>query len=96
MFVPIYLVHENSCTLKFSNVTHGKHTINHFCFTKLFFPFEILSRIYLVWFIPPLEVGFPGSSDGKESACDARDPGLIPGSERSLEKGTAAHSNILA
>ena len=26
---------------------------------------------------------FPGSSDGKESACNARDPGLIPGSGRS-------------
>ena len=27
--------------------------------------------------------GFPGSSVGKESACSAGDPGLIPGSERS-------------
>ena len=26
---------------------------------------------------------FPAGSDGKESACNARDPGLIPGSERS-------------
>ena len=26
---------------------------------------------------------FPGSSDGKESACNAGDPGLIPGSRRS-------------
>ena len=24
------------------------------------------------------QVGFPGSSAGKESACSARDPGLIP------------------
>ena len=23
--------------------------------------------------------GFPGGSDGKESTCNARDPGLIPG-----------------
>ena len=29
----------------------------------------------------------PGSSDGKESACIAGDPGLIPGSERSSEEG---------
>ena len=28
-------------------------------------------------------MGFPGGSDGKESACNAGDPGLIPGSERS-------------
>ena len=27
--------------------------------------------------------GFPGGSDGKASACNAGDPGLIPGSERS-------------
>ena len=27
--------------------------------------------------------GFPGSSDGKESACNAGDPGSIPGLERS-------------
>ena len=31
---------------------------------------------------PPL-LGFPGASDGKESACNAGDPGLIPGLERS-------------
>ena len=24
-------------------------------------------------------VGFPGSSNGKESSCNAGDPGLIPG-----------------
>ena len=28
----------------------------------------------------PLNVGLPGSSVGKESACNARDPGSIPGS----------------
>ena len=27
--------------------------------------------------------GFPGDSDGKESACNAEDQGLIPGSGRS-------------
>ena len=31
--------------------------------------------------------GFPGTSAGKESACNAGDPGLIPGSERSAEEG---------
>ena len=30
---------------------------------------------------------FPGSSDGKESACSAEDPGLIPGSGRSPGEG---------
>ena len=31
--------------------------------------------------------GFPGDSGGKESACDVRDPGSIPGSGRSPEDG---------
>ena len=32
--------------------------------------------------------GFPGSSVGKESACNAGDPGSIPGSGRSPGEGT--------
>ena len=35
-------------------------------------------------------VGFPGGSDGKESACNAGDLGLIPGLGRSPGGG---HSN---
>ena len=35
---------------------------------------------------------FPGSSCGKESACNAGDPGLIPGSGRSPREG---HGNPL-
>ena len=40
--------------------------------------------------------GFPRGSDGKESACSARDLGLIPGWEWSLEKGMMTHSSIHA
>ena len=40
-------------------------------------------------------MGFPGGSDGKESACNVGDPGSIPGSEDPLEKGMATHSRIL-
>ena len=40
--------------------------------------------------------GFPSSSDSKESACNAEDPGLIPGSEDPLEKGVVTHSSIPA
>ena len=32
--------------------------------------------------------GFPGGSDGKEPACNARDPGLIPGSGRFPGEGS--------
>ena len=31
--------------------------------------------------------GFPGGLDDKESACSVRDPGLIPGLERSSGEG---------
>ena len=40
-------------------------------------------------------VGFPGSSHGKESTCNARDTGLIPGLGRSPGEGNG-YSNILA
>ena len=38
-------------------------------------------------------MGFPHSSVGKESTCNAGDPGLIPGSERSAgeDKGYPLH-----
>ena len=46
----------------------------------------------------PVFLGFPGGSDGKESACNAGDLGLIPGLgwEDLLEEGMATHSSILA
>ena len=40
--------------------------------------------------------GFPGGSDSQESACNARDLGLIPGSGRSSGEGMATHSSVLA
>ena len=41
-------------------------------------------------------MGFPSAPDGKESACNAGNLGLIPGWEEPLEKGMAPHSSILA
>ena len=37
-----------------------------------------------------LYMGFPGNSDGKESACNAGDPGSIPGLERSPREGNGS------
>ena len=39
---------------------------------------------------------FPGSSAGKESACNAEEPGLTPGLRRSSGEGIATHSSYLA
>ena len=36
-----------------------------------------------------VKMGFPHSSVGKESSCNARDPGSSPGSERSPREGKA-------
>ena len=41
-------------------------------------------------------LGFPGGSDGKESACNEGDLGLIPGLGRSPAEGHGNHSSILA
>ena len=39
---------------------------------------------------------FPGGSDGKQSACNVGDLGLILGLGRSLGEDMATHSSILA
>ena len=45
-----------------------------------FFFFKLLFTSFI-------QVGFPGGSDGKESACNVGDPGSIPGSGRSSGEG---------
>ena len=58
---------------------------------------ESLSLIFFFFLITPIFWrGFPGGSNGKESACNAEDPSLIPGLEYPLEEGMATHSSILA
>ena len=46
----------------------------------------------LLVFYTKITLSFPGGSDGKESACNARDLGLIPGLGRSPGEG---HGNPL-
>ena len=41
-------------------------------------------------------MGFPGSSDGKESTCNAGDMGLIPVQDDPLEKEISTHSSTLS
>ena len=57
--------------------------VSPFCFFLLWLPLLILKI-----FVNPYSVlGFPGSSGGKESACNAGDPGSIPGLGRSPGEG---------
>ena len=44
---------------------------------------QFLNHVLEMYPSPPTPRGFPHSSVGKESACNAGDPGLIPGLERS-------------
>ena len=39
---------------------------------------------------PVSHLGFPGGSDGKESACNTGDPGSVPGSGRSPGEGSGS------
>ena len=43
--------------------------------------------MYHLLIVHMINWGFPGSSAGKESTCNAGDPGLIPGSRRSAGEG---------
>ena len=43
-----------------------------------------------------IKFGLPSGSDGKESACKARDPGSILDQEDPLEKEMSTHSSIFA
>ena len=40
-------------------------------------------------------MGFPDITVGKESACNAGQPGSIPGQKDLLEKGKDTHSSVL-
>ena len=40
-------------------------------------------RIHIFEYVYIICMGFPGGSDGKDSTCNARDPGSIPGLGRS-------------
>ena len=47
-------------------------------------------------FSSSVQGGFPGGSDGKESACNAGNLGSIPELGKSPGEGVATHSSILA
>ena len=62
---------------------------------KIYMP-KCQQHIFLMGVIIIYLFPYHGGSDGKESACNVGDLGSIPGSGRSLEKGIATYSSILA
>ena len=72
-----YMVYFNTSTSKIASITYNL--------------FHVLSTCNMIW-LPTFEhlfmlSGFLGDSDGKESACNARDPSSIPGLGRSPGEG---------
>ena len=75
----------------FTNISHGQRglaaywpwdpRVEHTLATKLLPPLPTLSKFCFYQTIGKTW-GFPSGSDNKESACNAGDLGLIPGSER--------------
>ena len=73
-----------------------------FSFEKIVMLHTKLTKIQVLVFLPLPFLHFlntsylPVGSDGKESACNAGDPGLNPGLGRSPGEGMATHFSILA
>ena len=53
--------------------------------------YEVVLPMVLICISIKLNIGFPGNSDGKESACDAGGPDLIPGLGRSAGEEIGLH-----
>ena len=72
---------------------HIVHVLGHTCY--LVHEFLMALPFFLLLFLLVgsqelfISLGFPDSSVGKESSCNAGDPGSIPGSERSSGEGIA-------
>ena len=70
---------------------HIVHVLGHTCY--LVHEFLMALPFFLLLFLLVgsqelfISLGFPDSSVGKESSCNAGDPGSIPGSGRSTEEG---------
>ena len=65
-------------SLKPSQIQNQKYTV-----------YSITTAYSTRGIIPDHGIGFPGSSVGKETTCNAGDPGSIPGSGRSTGEGIA-------
>ena len=64
--------------------------------TYYMIPAKCHSEKSKIWLPTPAFLGFPVSSDSRESACNVGNLGSILGWEDPLEKGMAALSSMLA
>ena len=81
----------HALTLSFVTALHGRYDYE-LHYTNM--EFELHCTNIMKSIIQKL--GFPGGSDGKESACNAGDWDSIPGLGRFPKREKATHSNIFA
>ena len=89
---PLHLAHQtvsSSKTISAASLSASLHLFNQVADVSCFFVFEGSSSLQFPKFLsyPQPHQGFPCGSAGKESACNARDLGLIPGLGRSPGEG---------
>ena len=92
----LYCFHSDYVSLH-SHQQHMRIPLSPHCHQYLLFVFflviDILASLrwylilLLICFSPMISESFPDSSVGKESSCNARDPGSIPGLGRSAGEG---------
>ena len=101
MLMTITITAKNSLRLRLQSLLHKLRILNLKAEATLDNSSKKCINVILTWwdkfFVYQfyLQKGFPGGSDGKESACNAGDPGSTLGSGRSLEKEIATHCIIL-
>ena len=88
-----FLFHRSSYYYKFDVLPVKPQRLYTHIHTHTIFQIVFVIKLLHIYIIVSWYMGFPGSSDGKESACNARR--LIPGSGDPLEKEMATHSSIL-
>ena len=89
---PLHLAHQtvsSSKTTSAASLSASLHLFNQVADVSCFFVFEGSSSLQYPKFLshPHPHQGFSCGSAGKESACNARDLGLIPGLGRSPGEG---------
>ena len=76
--LPVYTVAMDPGSCPYLKIRHSSKP----CICRLYETNSILNSLVLI-----IIQGFPGGSDGKTSACNAGDPGSIPGSGKSPGEG---------
>ena len=81
---PTGVVHGCACARAQRTLTHDPvgAAFAHVCLCHACVMYTQPHSSEFRWFTPTQRWGFPDSSAGKDSACNAGDPGSIPGSDR--------------